>query len=309
MKKIRKFFRYVCLDITPWFLATLIFLSVVSLIIFKNDDQSILGLVCFFLILVIYNQIPLELSTFIKNKPFLNQFGKRLKLAFNVELIIMIAFTIIYIQLSLSAFGEFKSTIDYVVIPLAMIVTFLFFTAIILFVLGQFYISSLSKKINYHLYWNVLSLLLIFLFWDVIIRSRWDVYILFYILLLIISAIYIIRLYSDLSEMQVSNKMHLVLLTILVSLFICNMVVVNYLIYIFEPNSFGFSANQVPNLMTIVYYTIINATSVGFGDVYPISITAKLSSIITSIFGYFLLFSLIGTIISNQILSKSPKMS
>lgn len=73
----------------------------------------------------------------------------------------------------------------------------------------------------------------------------------------------------------------------------------NILEFFNNSSNFSFSNNN-SSTFSMFYYSIINITSVGFGDITPISFTAQLISIFASFFGYILLLSVIGKIMSKD---------
>lgn len=102
----------------------------------------------------------------------------------------------------------------------------------------------------------------------------------------LMEATHYFKIRRDISYNSISGLFSLLFL-IIGLLFIQNMLAYNNL-----PSSFG---NVTLNeYFDIMYYTIINITSVGFGRIYPIKYMAKIVAMEASLFGFIVLYSIIG---------------
>lgn len=74
-------------------------------------------------------------------------------------------------------------------------------------------------------------------------------------------------------------------------IYIQNMIVYNNF-------SSSFRGIELNPYFDIFYYTVVNLTSVGFGDITPQNYFVKIVSIESSIFGYIMFFTIVGLFIS-----------
>ncbi len=80
-------------------------------------------------------------------------------------------------------------------------------------------------------------------------------------------------------------------------------VLLNSLVILFNSNAISFQGK--PHLSDIVYYSYINLTSIGFGDIAPVSAVARKISILTGLSGQLYLAIIIALIVGKISNSKS----
>ncbi|MHA2344472.1 MAG: potassium channel family protein [Candidatus Hodarchaeales archaeon] len=70
-------------------------------------------------------------------------------------------------------------------------------------------------------------------------------------------------------------------------------------IYFFDGNSFEFSG-QTPRLHDFLYFSVVTITTLGYGDIMPISFPARILSLIEVMLGVFFVAVYLSYILTNQ---------
>ncbi|ERJ12219.1 potassium channel family protein [Haloplasma contractile] len=143
---------------------------------------------------------------------------------------------------------------------------------------------------------------------------RQDIYILLFLLTLMFLLLSVTTFITSLSSKYVVNLKSissvLVLLLIITILNISCLYLGNVLIYL--GNNDAFTALSNSPFHSLLYYTIISVTAVGYGDITPNSVLSRNWSIASALFGFVILTTFISSIASynvNQfsLRSKRPK--
>ncbi|XFA99655.1 ion channel [Candidatus Izemoplasma sp. B36] len=96
---------------------------------------------------------------------------------------------------------------------------------------------------------------------------------------------------SSINFLGITKSITLIIILMLSIIYIQN-------ILVYRQFSNAYSGVNLNEYFDIFYYSVTNLTSVGFGDIVPNNIYAKIISIETSIFGYILFITLFGLFIS-----------
>lgn len=130
-------------------------------------------------------------------------------------------------------------------------------------------------------------------------RLSSDVFILIFIGLILNFLVYVYKVieaivYFDSSEQQFFSFIKSI--GLIITLMVTMIYIQNAIVYNNYSNSFtGIELNPY---FDVFYYTVINLTSVGFGDITPQNYFVKIISIESSIFGYIMFFTIVGLFIS-----------
>lgn len=260
-------------------------------------------------LIVVYNQMLYDWSKKISEKLCLSKYREYLVKTSTTWFVLCILGLFVYMQINARTFGNFDSFLSVLGGIVLIVVVFGLTLTMWSLVLGIYKPKNFDLKLYSHFYWNVIFLVVCFMFRYTLGNLTMFEYMFLYFNISIISVVYIATLLKEIKKIKISNDDQLFALLFIVGIFIMNMMVLNLMTYNNISEAFGFAELQVETEFTIIYYTIINITSVGFGDVYPVSEYAKISSAITSIYGYFLLFGLVTMILNFNAIDSSSKNS
>ncbi|MBU1020833.1 MAG: hypothetical protein KJ847_06410 [Firmicutes bacterium] len=126
-----------------------------------------------------------------------------------------------------------------------------------------------------------------------------SVFILIYFGLILNFLIYVYKIieaivYFDISEQKFFSFMKSI--TLIITLMVTMIYIQNSIVY--NNYSTSFIGIELNPYFDIFYYTIVNLTSVGFGDITPQNYFVKIVSIESSVFGYIMFFTIVGLFIS-----------
>lgn len=152
-------------------------------------------------------------------------------------------------------------------------------------------------------YINMLFIMLLFGFIAVAALESVPMWLFYlsYIVLFINTVIFTIETIKSVIELEIHDMtMSKVLknIGVLLLVFVLLIYLQNLMIFNLGNETFigaGFNLNPYFDLL---YYSIVNITSVGFGDITPLGYLGKLTSISSSVFGYVIIFSILGIMVS-----------
>lgn len=223
-----------------------------------------------------------------------------------LELAFVVLGFLIYLMFTEETIGDFSNMYYSVASVFTIVVTWGFFILLLGVLFGKVRVDGFPKIVSRYLYVNTIFLIFYFIFINDL-KSLDIINYTFIHLIMSFNVIgYIYLILRNLKEFFVDEKNHVEFILMVVGTFFANIIALNLLSFWHNPASFRYGVGILQNEFSIIYYSVTNITSVGFGDITPIVQETQMISIISSILGYFLLFMIVAYII-NKIGSNNSK--